>query len=60
MIIKITTFVFDKLPNNISQYSNKGEAMDNIIPNGVGVAYRCHRGKNKDKMIVIFKTITEN
>ena len=58
--IKITSFVFDTLPNNISQFSNKGEAMDNIIPNGMGVAYRCHRGKNRNKIIVMYKTITEN
>jgi len=56
--IKITTIVFDYLPHNIPLFSNKGEAMDNIITNGMGVAYRCHRGKNKDKFIVLYKTVT--
>lgn len=56
---KITTIVLDKLPNYADQFSNRGEALDNLIPNGRGAAYRCHRGKNKDKIIVLYKTITE-
>jgi hypothetical protein len=51
----ITTVVLEYIPNNISLFSNRGEAMGNIIPNGRGAAYRCHRGKNKNKIIVLYK-----